>query len=240
MKYIQKEIHFRTDISQVPLSIIHDNPKEFGPLHIKLCKGIDFTDKNQLPIVTRVVESIPDRMSSFHRLKNVHANRLKGSCVHFFVDDKKIEPLWTKPQFYAKVLSRFDFVISTDFSVYMDMLRIQKWWNDFRNKLLAAYFQRFGVRIVPAPSWADMEDIERYAEGWPRESLIAINSTGVGHDKRSIHNWLDGYYAMLDILKPKHILRYGRMMEGEFHDISTFYDNNNQKGAYYGRKRILL
>ena len=240
MTYVQTEIPFMTDLSQTPLSVISESPKEFGPLHIELCNGIDFTDKNQLPIVNSVDEIIPERLSSLHRLKNLSIDRLKGACVHFFVDDKKIEPLWTKPQFYAKVLSKFDFVLSTDFSVYMEMLRIQKWWNDFRNKLLAAYFQRFGVRVIPAPSWADMEDIDRYAEGWPKESLIAINSTGVGYDKLSIHNWLDGYFAMVDILKPKHILRYGRMIEGEYLDISTYYENNNQKGAYYGRKRILL
>ena len=45
---------------------------------------------------------------------------------------------------------------------------------------------------------------------------------------------LEGYYAMLDILKPIHILRYGAYIEGEQKEISTYYPNNNKPGYRYG------
>lgn len=240
MRNIQTTIPFMTDLDHTVLPVVNESTKEFGPLHIKLCEGIEFSSRYQLPLVNAVEDFIPERMTTYHRIKKLHNKNLKGSCVHFFMDDSYIEPLWSRPQLYAEVLSKYNFVLSPDFSVYMDMLNIQKWWNDFRNKLLAAYFQKYGVNIIPAPSWANMEDIDRYAEGWPIKSLIAINSTGVGYDKRSIHNWLDGYFAMTDILKPTHILRYGGLIEGEYQEISTYYDNNNKKGAHYGRKRIIL
>ena len=60
------------------------------------------------------------------------------------------------------------------------------------------------------------------------EEFVAISKAR--RDKRSRHIWLDGYYAMLSILNPSHILRYGGMIEGERCDISTFYTNNNKIG----------
>ena len=115
------------------------------------------------------------------------------------------------------------------------MLQPQKVWNDFRNKFLAALYQFFGIKVIPAPVWGDSKHMEYYMEGWPHHSLIAINSTGVCLDQRSRHIWLDGYNAMLEILQPTHILRYGGFIEGERADISTYYANNNKKGSCYGR-----
>lgn len=229
---------FRSDLSQEDLPIVYEGDTYLGPLHAYLNYKIDATAKRQLPIIKPVNDFVvPERLCAYYRLKNKKV--IPGTCVHHFTDDRHIEPLWTRPRFYAQSLRKYDYVLSTDFSVHMDMFEEQKWWNDFRNKFLAAYFQHWGVNIIPAPSWADVKDIERYAEGWPTNSLIAINSTGIGTDKRSIFNWLDGYYEMIERLKPSHILRYGRFIEGENNEISTYYENNNKKGFYNGGKRFI-
>ena len=112
---------------------------------------------------------------------------------------------------------------------------MQKLWNSFRNKLMTAFFQRNGINAIPAPSWGDLTNIELYMEGWPRGSILAINSTGLGLDKRCRYIWLEGYNAMLDILKPIHIIRCGAYIEGERKEISTYYPNNNKPGYRYGR-----
>ena len=100
---------------------------------------------------------------------------------------------------------------------------------------MSAFFQRNNINLIPAPSWGDIENIELYMEGWPKGSLLAINSTGIGRDKRCQHIWLEGYHAMLAILNPIHILRYGAYIEGERKEISTFFQNNNKPGYNYGR-----
>jgi len=46
---------------------------------------------------------------------------------------------------------------------------------------------------------------------------------------------LEGYHAMLDILKPIHIIRYGAYIAGELKTMSTYYPNNNKAGYRYGR-----
>lgn len=213
--------------------IVKEENTELGPLHIGLCKGLDFTSRFQLPIVGPAKCSTPpETLCALYRLKN--ASGKETICPHFFTDDRHFESLWKQPYRYINVLSKYKQVISTDFSLYMDMLQPQKYWNDFRNKLLAAFYQYYGIDVIPAPSWADISDIERYMEGWPRHSMVAINSTGIGNDRFSKKVWRDGYEAMLDILKPTHILRYGGIQDGERTEISTYYDNNNKKGFRYG------
>ena len=49
-----------------------------------------------------------------------------------------------------------------NFSLYTNMLLMQKLWNSFRNKLMTAVFQRNGLNAIPAPSWGDLQNIELY------------------------------------------------------------------------------
>lgn len=215
-------------------NILTESYKSLGPLHSVLCKGIEFTSKNQFPIVEPYSGDIPEILCSVHRLRKKPDTLLRGICGHFFTPDSNIEPYWTHPFRYLQWLKTLGYVTSTDFSLYTNMVLMQKLWNSFRNKLMSAFLQRNDVNLIPAPSWGDLENIESYMEGWPKNSLIAINSTGIGHDKRSQYIWLEGYHAMLDILKPVHILRYGAYIEGECKEISTFYPNNNKPHFRYG------
>ena len=214
--------------------ILTESHRALGPLHSVLCRGVEFTGKHQFPIVNPVTFDPPPNIISVHRLLGKPEALLRDLCGHFFTSDTNIEPFWNRPFKYLQWLKKLRCVISTDFSIYTNMVYMQKLWNSFRNKLMSAVFQRNGIDVIPAPSWGDLDNIELYMEGWPKNSLIAINSTGIGHDKRARYIWLEGYNAMLEILKPIHIIRYGAYIEGERKEISTFYPNNNKVENRYG------
>ena len=216
-------------------SCLIENYKTLGPLNSALCKGIEFTSKNQFPIVEPNNGNMPKVLCSVHRLRKKPDSLLHNICAHFYTSDSNFESFWNYPFRSIRFLQQLGAVLSTDYSLYSNMLLMQKMWNSFRNKLMSAFFQRNNINLIPAPSWGDIENIDLYMEGWPKGSLIAINSTGIGRDKRCQHIWLEGYYAMLDILKPIHILRYGGFIEGERKEISTYYPNNNKPGYNYGR-----
>lgn len=216
-------------------TLLTESFKSLGPLHSVLCKGIEFTSKNQFPIVEPYSGDLPEILCSVHRLRKKLNSHLRNTCGHFFTSDSNFESYWNNPFRYLRFLQQLGFVISTDFSLYTNMVLMQKLWNSFRNKLLSAFYQRNGINLIPAPSWGDLVNIELYMEGWPKESIIAVNSTGIGLDKRCRYIWLEGYHAMLDILKPVHIIRYGAYIEGERTEMSTFYPNNNKLGYRYGR-----
>lgn len=214
--------------------LLTENYRTLGPLHSVLCKGIEFTSKNQFPIVEPYSGDLPEILCSVHRLRKKPDSHLRNACGHFFISDSNFESYWNNPFRHLRFLQRLGYVISTDFSLYTNMVLMQKLWNSFRNKLLSAFYQRNGINLIPAPSWGDLVNIELYMEGWPKESVIAVNSTGIGLDKRCRYVWLEGYYAMLEILKPIYIIRYGAYIEGERKEISTFYPNNNKTGYRYG------
>ena len=225
----QKNIPFEYDETSTTNSIIEESVQTIGPLHLHLCRGLNFTSQNQYPIVQPYIGIIPEIMQSVHRLIRKPDSYLEQCCGSFFTIDSNFERFWTYPYRYLNFLRKLQCVLSTDFSIYTNMLQMQKLWNSFRNKLMSAFYQHNGIPVVPAPSWGDLKYIELYMEGWPKNSMIAINSTGIGRDRRSRHIWLDGYYAMLDLLKPIFILRYGCMIEGEKKEISRFYPNNNKQ-----------
>lgn len=180
-----------------------------GPLHMVLNQFVNFTSNYQQPIVNPTSSAAPDCIRALCRIKNTHDELI---CPHFFTRDEDIEPAWNKPLTYWRRLRKFGRCISTDFSIYENMVDAQKRWNSFRNKFLSALWQKLGIDVIPAPLWGNnIADIDYYMEGWPVNSLIAINSTGVGKDKHSQHLYLDGYNAMLEILRPMHIIRYGRI-----------------------------
>ena len=65
-------------------------------------------------------------------------------------------------------------------------------------------------------------------DGYPKNSIIAINSTGCVQDKRSKELWHAGYEEVIKRLNPKHIVRYGAKLDGEMESISTYFNNDNQ------------
>lgn len=108
-------------------------------------------------------------------------------------------------------------------------------WNSYRNRYLAAYYQSNGIKVTPNVSWSREWSYDFYFEGFPQNSVIAINSTGIRSDKYLKYLWRSGYEKAVDVLKPVHILRYGAKQQGEYTSISTYYPNDNLKFSTYGR-----
>ena len=125
--------------------------------------------------------------------------------------------------------------ISTDYSVYAEMTISEVMWNSFRNKLLAAWYQKQGVIVIPNVSWSRPWSYGFCFDGFPKNSIIAINSTGIGNDSFSIKLWIEGYQRALEVLEPVKIIRYGAKIDGENEAISIYFPNDNYKSASYGR-----
>ncbi len=202
------------------------------PLKHRLCAEVSFTSRYQMPLVQPYRGAIPDKILSFNRARGHAPN---GAAIHFYIADSHFECIWNKPEAYLQMLQCFPFVISTDYSLYSDMLLPEVMWNSFRNKLICAWWQKHGVTVIPNVSWSREWSYDFALEGYPKESVISINSTGIGTDQKSKSLWLRGYERVLEELNPIHILRYGAPLDGEDKSISTFYRNDNYNGATYGR-----
>ena len=183
------------------------------PLEHQLCTEVTFTSKYQMPLIQPYLGPIPSEIISFNRARG-HA--IGQKAIHFYIADAFFECVWNRPDVYLPMLQKCPFVISTDYSLYSDMLLPEVIWNTFRNKLLCSWWQKHGVKVIPNVSWS-------------------INSTGIGKDQQAKSLWMQGYEQILKRLEPVHILRYGAMQNGEDTSISTYYKNDNLNGAAYGR-----
>lgn len=201
-------------------------------LNQDICQYLSFTGDYEMPVVKPIDIPAPQGIIAFYQMKRCKGF---GYTPHFFTSDYKYEYIWTHPHKALRTLKNYPQIISPDFSVYEDLLLPQKYWNIFRNKLLAAWWQYNGLCVVPNVPWIHGFDYHLSFDGWPKHSVIAINSTGVGRDDRCKAMWLEGYHVMMEMLSPKHILRYGVKIAGECEVISTYYPNDNKTIAVYGR-----
>lgn len=206
-------------------------PTSLGVLNKNICQYLGTTGQYEMPVVRAINCSIPKDIVALY-----HIDRCKNEdCIpHFYTEDRKFESTWTFPRKSLYKIARYPLVISPDFSVYEELAFPQKLWNIFRNKALAAWWQYNGLNVIPNVSWIYGKDYAISFDGWPKHSVIAVNSTGINDDEKCKTMWLEGYEVMLETLKPIHILRYGAKIEGENESISTYYENDNKKFARYG------
>lgn len=193
---------------------------------------ITTTSAYEMPIIMAYNVCLPQNIISSHR--GLKSNN-HDYCIHFYEEDKYFSSLITKPQHWLKMLSKFKFVISPDFSQFLDMPDPIRRYHSYLNKLFAAWWQKKGLSVIPNVTWSDAKSYEYSFDGMPRNSIIAINSTGLRRNKMSKRMWLEGYKKAVEILSPIHIIRYGAKQHNEYEEISTFFNNDNYNSVHYGR-----
>ena len=205
-------------------------------LNLDLCERLKFTEKFEMPIVEPIDCEPPPHIVAHYRLKN--QKYFSNFVPHFYTTDENFQRLWNDVSQTMTELQRYPMVISPDFSVYLEMPMPMKEWNIFRNKLIAAIWQYSGLKVIPNISWTHF-NLELSFDGYPKHSVITVNSTGISHCPRSKPLWEKDYQVMVETLQPKHILRYGPKLSGEYEEISTYYENNNKTSAENGWEQCI-
>ena len=128
---------------------------------------------------------------------------------HFFLHDYQFERVWNYPDRYIKVLKKFKFVLSPDFSPYGDMPKILQMYNIYRNHWCCRYWQEHGITVIPTFTIGDSDMIDICCDGIPKNSVIAISTMGEGRWGK--YKLLKSCWnTILEKLEPKTILLYGK------------------------------
>lgn len=202
----------------------------------EISKGLIKTGPYDMPVI-RPNHIVPMALDTtpFDRVTSKSSNR--DSIVIFYINDDRFANKLTHPWDYTTVLQQYEAVIAPDLSMYIDMDYPERLSNNYWNKVLTAYWQNRGVNIYPNVSWSLPDSYEYCAAGWPRKSVIAINSMGVLKENFSKAIWLDGYNYMINALEPTYILRYGPKIFGEDESRSIYLENKQLNFLRYGSKR---
>ena len=208
------------------------NRRSYENLEKRIFSGIGKYDIPQLRSTTYEgnCDFIP-----FNYAKSEKHRENKG--VHFFIDDYQFIRLWNNIDSYVDMLSQFQYVMTPDFSLYIDFPKVIQIFNHYRKHWIGAYLQEAGIKIIPTISWSAEESFEWCFDGEPTQSVVAVSSIGSTHSKVKKELFLAGYKAMMEILEPKIILFYGTVpkeCEGNIVKMQAF-QNKFDEVRNYGR-----
>lgn len=131
--------------------------------------------------------------------------------IHFFLDDYQFERVWREPMAYIDLLMQYQCVMTPDFSLYMDYPKALQIYNHWRKYWLGAFWQTFGINVIPTVAWSDKSSYDWCFDGTPRHSTIAVSSVGTQNDKQTKAAFLNGWDECISRLEPETIIFYGKI-----------------------------
>lgn len=177
----------------------------------------------EMPILAPC-NDVPKRMIGFNYALTSTAY---DATIHFYLDDYQFERVWNQPEKYIEILSRFDMVLSPNYSIYYDMAEPLKVYNTYRARLLAQMFQQAGLKVIPIVYWSDERSWEYCFDGLPENSTLSINTIG-NNMEDSWDMWKSGVDELIRRKHPKRLLIYGNGIEvdHDFGDVEVIYFKN--------------
>ena len=196
--------------------------------NLQLLKDLDCEeDWLQMPIVNPI-QGVPTRLVGFNYALT---SKEFDKAVHFYLDDYQFERVWRIPEKYIKILRKFDYVFTPDFSLYMDMPKAQQIYNIYRSRLLGAYWQSRGINVIPTLSWSDEQSFDFVFDGLRKGGTVTISTVGVIKDKETRELWIKGANEAIKRLEPKSVIVYGTPIEFDSRDteVINFKNTNTER-----------
>ena len=202
-------------------------------LNMHLCESVKFAGASGLPLVAAFEDSLPQRFIGFNRALT---SQDYDCGIHFFIDDYQFERVWNTPEKYLSLLRRFRCVIAPDFSLYIDLPQALNFWNVYRNRLLTAWWQSQGIRVIPSASWGNADSFIFCFDGLPHSSIIAVGHTAVGRNQTAKNASVLGMSECLRVLNPSKVIVYGKPFDLNFNNFVYLTDNINS--LRHGKTKI--
>lgn len=177
---------------------------------------------------------VPERLIDFNAAKS---SKEFDYGVHFFIDDYRFECFWNSPSQYVDKIRLYECAFTPDFSLYMDMPMAMKIWNIYRSRLIGQIMQNAGIRVIPTVSWAEPETYAFCFDGIPEGGNVAVSTVGVMRDKEAQRVFRDGMAAMIEKVKPRMILMYGKPIPEACDDVPFKSYENDTFGAQFAKRR---
>lgn len=129
--------------------------------------------------------------------------------LHFYLDDYQFFRVWNRPDYYLPLLKQFKWVMTPDFSTYVDFPLAIQIYNHYRKHWLGAYFQKQGIKVIPTISWSDKTSYEWCFDGEPIQGIVSVSAVGTQMNNHCKELFLSGFFEMIERLQPTGIIFYG-------------------------------
>jgi hypothetical protein len=165
------------------------------------------------PLVRPYCGPIPDRLIPYNDVTRYARDETQLTAVHCFLTDNRFSRMYTEPAVALTRLLDVGMSLGPDFSTFTNWPRAIQIYNIFRNRWCCALWQAEGLPTIPTVSWMGTGSYGWVFDGLPRQSVVAVSSTGCLRDKAAFALFCRGYLHMVRRLDPDKVLCYGRIPE---------------------------
>lgn len=187
--------------------MLKTNDRKYDNFKLYYWHNATLVGKYRLPQL-EPTQAVPNKVIGFNERKGISSP--ENYWVDFFIDDVMFEKFWNHPEVSFSNLKKFAGIITTDYSMFPEMLPGQIIWNCTRNRVMAYYLQQQGFNIIPVASWCTENDFEWCFDGLPENSSIAISTNGCLSSPYSRRIFLRGVEELETQKSPSHIIICGR------------------------------
>lgn len=179
------------------------------------CCDRDDCNSSGMPHLMWQDTPFPENLIGFNHVLTA-SKVVPGIGVHFFIDDYQFERVWDKPELYVSMLSKYDFVLSPDFSLYTDMPLPMQQWNVYQSRALGKFWAKHGITVIPTVSWSDEDSYGFAFAGLDEYSTVAVSTIGVRNNTRTLELWKQGMSELLNRIEPQRLLIYGSPIDFDY------------------------
>lgn len=126
--------------------------------------------------------------------------------VHFFVDDYDFGSPYEDPEKTLALYSQYRFCLTPDYSVYAEMPAWRQIESVAHSRWCGAWWQSKGMTVIPTVSWDRYPSFDFCFEGIESGSIVAVATYACRQQRM---NFMRGYDAMFERIKPLAIICYG-------------------------------
>ena len=177
-----------------------------------LVRNATYDGEDEIPCIT-TSNLLPEKVIAFSK---AISSKDYDCWIHFYEHDSSFERLWRNPQKYLSIIKRFKGIISPDYSLYYDMPLCMQKHNTYRGKALAHWLQENGVEVIPNVRWGDERTFKTACLGVEKGKTIAVGTHGCIKTVEGRNMFIRGFDYVINKLKPKTVIVYGRMPDKIF------------------------
>lgn len=160
---------------------------------------IDYGPDNVLeyPFIANQPVQLPDRFKRY--------GTQKDEPFHCFVDDWRIEAIWRHRYKMSEKAVLSGVAIAPDFTVELDYPVAYAFYQVWRSRVIARYWQDHGVYVIPVLQWSRPEINHLLFAGLQDCEIVAVRSATKGNEQQ----WRQCAQQYLEQYSPKLVLHFG-------------------------------
>lgn len=187
-------------------------PNEPDFLNFQKIQNMKFMGEYDFPKIKGIKLKHPENVNllGFNYATNPKTKDKEKLWVHFFLPDYRFQQVWNHPEKYIEIFRQYKGICSPDFSCYVGMPKAMQIFNVYRMAFLTAYYQRYGIHVLPSVTWGEPETYDWCFSWIPKGSAVVCSTVGCMQNKDSTRYFLEGYEEMCKRIEPSSVVIYGK------------------------------